>query len=317
MKFLFNYINKIFQGDKMNNIKMFRINKFDMPYLISYSLVIIMATLALVFLSSCSDTAPVDYIPANFVEGFLIVNEPIKDIKIIRSQPINQTYDLSKSLIRDAQVKISGDGKEIFLTIDPMGDSGYYNIDRSYLIKPDTKYTLEVRLHDGTVITGETTTPQTTQWVNRVDKQIQYPTDSLNLPASKSVSWNHVDTVHFYFIQYVPLDTLNYGKYLEPKTNELNRRVYKSHEDENWLNEMATGHLVANTETSVIWSIFKWYGKYQITLYVPDANMLKAGMQNGMFNTYDPLLSSVKGAYGFFGSSSVIRDTTFLLKNQK
>ena len=148
--------------------------------------------------------------------------------------------------------------------------------------------------------------------------QVQFPKDTLHLPATEKISWTNPAEKSFFFIFYTPLDTLNYGKYLDPATNELNRRTYhnNAHEDDKYEKENTFSHPVANRETSIVWSIFKFFGKYKISVYSPDANMFKKFIQMGESSEYNPLLATVKGAQGYFGSASVIRDTAFVLKNQ-
>jgi hypothetical protein len=300
----------------MRKYLLFGNNKRDtFLYYSSYFIIIILAILGLL-LTSCGDDAPTEYIQQYYVEGYLIVGEPIRDIKVMKTLPVTEPFSMERSLIRDAQVKIIGDGQEFNLYIEPTGDSGYYLPDVSYLVKPETEYSLEITLSNGTKITGSTKTSKTFEWVQRPKKWIQYPIDTANLPGVETMKWSACEPVKFFYAQYIPLDTLNYGKYLPEPTNELNRRVYKTHEHDEFKNEPTTGHLVANTESSIVWMVFKYYGLYEVVIYAPDAHLMNGGMQNSMFYEYQPLLENVVGAAGFFGSGSVIRDTIFLLKNQ-
>ena len=124
-------------------------------------------------LNACEDDVIKDYIPRNMVEAYLIVDQPIENIKILKSQPVFGKFDYSKALIRDAKVFIKGDGQVIALTIDAEGNTGYYDPAKSYLIKPNTSYKLEIELSDGTYITANTTTPGRTAWTIPVKDDIQ------------------------------------------------------------------------------------------------------------------------------------------------
>lgn len=271
------------------------------------------------FINSCEDAAPTDYVQEKFVEAFLMVNEPIDNIIVMNSQPVQNKFDYEKAIIRDAEVTITGDGKIFNLVINAVGDSGYYNPDRTYLVKPNTKYDLNIKLKDGKVISGSTITPSDINWTDTVGYEIQYPKDSLKLPDRYYISWSPVKEAKFYLISVIPLDTLNYGKYLNPATDELNRRVYNSfaNDSEEYYYERSTYPLIANTQTSVVWAAFKWFGKHQVNVMVPDNNFLMWYLQNTQQGQMNKLLSSVDGAYGVFGSASIARREMFLLKNQK
>lgn len=268
--------------------------------------------------SGCEDSASTDYTSDVIIEGFLLVDQPIDNITVMMSQPINSNFNYSKSLIRDAKVRIIGDNQVFNLVIDPVGERGYYNPDNNYLVKPHTEYKLEVEIN-GKVVTGKTITPNRVSWVNRTPKIIQYPKDTLKLPSTYNISWTKVDTTFNYIIQIKCLDTLNYGKYLLPATNEMNRRAYnmntKDHDGP--FHEMSMKFMISNTETSVVWFGFIWFGLHEVTLYSPDENMAKWFLQQTQVNQYEPLLNSLDNGKGCFGSASCVKDTTFVLKNQQ
>ena len=64
-------------------------------------------------LSSCEDPVPKDYIPSNIVEALLIVNEPIRNIKILKSQSLFDEFSYDSSLVSDAEVYIIDDNNNI------------------------------------------------------------------------------------------------------------------------------------------------------------------------------------------------------------
>jgi hypothetical protein len=289
---------------------------------------IIIIILTIFLLSSCEDPVPTDYIPENYLEAALIVGQPIDNIILMRSQPINETFDYEKSLIRDAEVIISGDGKEFKLRIDPNGTRGYYS-NEVYVVKGNTTYNIQVRLSDGSTITGTTETPDTLVWVRDLPNNIQYPLDTLNKPSKDTIIWEGNPTPikegnissGFWGISVKALDTLEYGIYLDSVPNsEKNRRLYRANAnpDSDWrYRELALWTIIPSKKSPVVWNYFKWYGLHEVSIYNLDFNYLKWVLQRISQSEYDERLSSVKGnGIGVFGSMNVIRDTTFLIKNQ-
>lgn len=278
--------------------------------------------LLVALISSCGDDIPTDYKPENVVEAILIVGEPIQNINILRTQPLYHNYNYYKSFIKDAEVVISGEGQQFklefnFDTLNP----GYFYPDKNYLVKPGVEYKIEIKLSSGELITGETKTPQQTEWTISPKNFIQYPIDSLKLPPSDTISWRKPAGYDFSMIAVVCLDTLEYGKYLAVPTTEKNRRIYKPYASERQYKDISSTSMIpARNDTSfqvpVVWSAFKWFGKHEVVIYVPDWNYTRWFLQNVGSNTTNPLLSSIEGAIGVFGSASVIRDTAVLLKNQ-
>ncbi|MCL5990505.1 MAG: hypothetical protein M1419_00170, partial [Bacteroidetes bacterium] len=79
---------------------------------------IFVAIFSIIIINACEDAIPSDYIEEKFVEAYLIVDEPIRNIVLMSTQPVNKKFDYANSLIRNAEVKIIGDGKEFILSID-------------------------------------------------------------------------------------------------------------------------------------------------------------------------------------------------------
>lgn len=274
-----------------------------------------LAILIISLLAGCGDDVPTDYVASNFVEALLIVGEPVSSIRIMKSQPVYHTLNYYKSLIKDADVTLRGDGLEMKLTFnfDTINPSYVYNND--YKIKPSTEYALEIKLSDGTLITGTTTTPGSTEWIRKPKSILNYPKDSIKLAPGDTMSWKRVTGFDYSIIGVVCLDTLEYGKYLATPTAEKNRRVYKPFARNTAYLERSTTFLIPNVQTSVVWTAFKWFGKHEVVVYVPDWNYTRWALQNLSSGSINPLLTSIKGADGVFGSASVVRDTIFLMKN--
>jgi hypothetical protein len=280
---------------------------------------LIIGVFSIFIFSACEDAIPSDYIEAKFVEAYLIVDEPIINIVLMNTQPVNQKFEYNNSLIRNAEVKIIGDGKEFILSIDTAGEKGYFYSDSTYLVKPNTQYKLEIRIPGYTdVITSETTTPSRFKYIKTSGEFLYYPKDSVKLPALDSfkLEWEKVPNINFFLIDIRCLDTIEYGKYLLPPTEEKNRRIERPWNQDEMYREISNYGLIPNTKTPVVWLSFKWFGKHEFSVFAPDWNYLRWFIQNYTKNQYDPKLSNMKNAMGVFGSASAARDTFFLVKNQ-
>lgn len=280
---------------------------------------ILLLSFVSLILSSCEDSLPNEYKKQTFVEAYLTVGGPINNIILKNSIPISDSISYDYGIIKDAKVKIIGDSRQ-FELITNQNRKDYFFPDSTYLIKPNTKYQLWVQLSNKEVIQAETTTPLPSRWIRKPNGFVQYPRDTVNIPDRDSISWQAVGQNNFYLLSVTNLDTLNYGKYLVPPTNELNRRVYKPLAGSGTTKkevELSSYVLVPNTKTNIVWYIFKYFGKTEVALYVPDWNLTRWYLQMQTSAEYSPLLGSIKGnAIGVFGSSAAIRDTFMLLKNQ-
>ncbi len=279
---------------------------------------ILISLSALILLNSCGDDIPTDYVEEVYVEGYMLVGEPIRNIVVAKTQPVTVKYNQENALYRDAQVVIKGDGREFPLKIESSGVTGFYAEDQDYLVKAKTEYTLEISTPDGKFITGFTTTPETIEWVSDMPKPLQFPKDSLNPSNSDPIEWTKAEGVDYYLISVKALDTLEYGKYLDDvPDSELNRRIERPWtDDDGYFYDTSMWAFIANTKTSIVWAIFKWFGDQETTVFAPDSNYRKWFQQQWTGSRYDENLSSIKGGIGVFGSASLIRDTTFLIKNQ-
>jgi hypothetical protein len=269
--------------------------------------------LFLIGLFSCEDPVPTDYIEEKFVEAYLIVNEPIRDIAVMKTQPLNSVFNYDSSFVGNLDVYIiEGENR---MKLEFNGKSYYYP-DTTYLVKPQTKYFLEIDCIDGNKVSGETTTPSAFSWVNKPKDIIYFPKDTMNLPSVDSLVIEWEKSTIFYLIAITCIDTLEYGKYLTPVSGEMNRRIYKPFSNDRRYKEISSWSFMPNNKTPVVWNYFKWFGMHDVTIYSPDPNFLEWAIQYFVKNSYDPLLGSIKGGIGVFGSAAVVRDTSFLVKNQ-
>ncbi len=279
--------------------------------------------LALVF-GGCEDSAPTDYLPQTFVEGYLIVGSPIAGIMIYTTQPTSSDYSRENAAIKDAEVTVSVGNQDYKLDYKSGDNPGYAYIDENIKVDPSKKYKLRIVLKDGTLITSETTTPQTFSWTREPKPLYYYPQDTLHLYQvdSLDIAWNRFGDVAFYMLSIKCLDTLEYGKYLPAPTSEMNRRTYNiisKMEDESQYKNMTSWAFISNIETPSVWAAFKWFGKQKVSIYAPDYNMLSWFVSIGLVNSpfYDENFNSIHGGIGVFGSAAVIEKDIFLFKNQQ
>lgn len=283
--------------------------------------IVVSAVIVIGFIfTSCEDTAPMDYVKKNLVEAYLIVDQPIEKIKILESQPLAERFDYKNSYIKDADVKIIKGVDTLQLLFNSENNDGYFYPDTNLKVMPETKYKLLVTLKDGTIMTGETSTPSRFQWdtIKHPKKEIYYPKDTLKLPKvdSLTIGWTTVPNVNFFILSVKCLDTLNYGIYLKNPSNEPNRRCYSVMNNMDiQYRETSSWNFIANTETPTVWLAFKWFGLQEIIVYAADKNMINWMIQT-MSVPYDPLMSSIKGGEGVFGSASTVKEKFFLYKNQ-
>lgn len=280
--------------------------------------------LPLLLLAACEDPAPTDYIPQNIVTAYLIVGEPIQDIMLSRSQAVADSFKYVNSVIRDADIRIIEEGQihQLQYRNDNNNVGEYYLPDTTMLVKPGTRYQLEIALKDGGRITGETVTPIQVSWVKPPRQVLQYPADTANLPSPDSLSfeWTPVPKTREYIVSVSCVDSLDYGRYLTPATEEKNRRTSSviNQNARRRYNETTRWAFVQTTKLPLVWFAFKWYGSHEVTLYAPDPNMVEWFKQTRFGpNEFNALLSTVKGdGIGVFGSASVVRQQQFVLKNQ-
>jgi hypothetical protein len=304
----------------------FSIARILAPAKLLYIFLYMFSTATLVLLwSGCGSPVIQEYVEATAVQGYLIVGEPMTNILISRTGEVQDSFALTKQVISDADVRIRLGSREFRLTFQRDGTGGTYALaDTSVKVLPDTVYSLSIRLQSGQELTATTRTPPQIQWTRSPRPIIQYPKDSTNFatPDSLGIAWKRVGNQVEYIIGVRCLDTLNYGKYLNPKTAEGNRRTYRppflggaggsNPERTDWTYTQGTG-------SRLTWTDFRWFGAHEVTIYAPDQNFVnwyKLTRFGGSNPQYNPLLGSVKGGYGVFGSASVARTSVLLLKNQ-
>jgi hypothetical protein len=274
--------------------------------------------------AGCEDPAPNEYVPVPYVEGYLFVDHPIEGITVLTSQPLSEEYDQSRAIMRDAEVTIESNGTRYSLVYDPSGGGSYRYPDTSVTVLPNTRYALTVRFPDGQVLTGETTTPARIAWTRLPYSVLQYPSDTTTLlsPDSLRISWTPGSTTE-YLIRVRCLDTLGYGRWLDPPTDEINGRTnnlgrFETPETPTFYGTARWG-FVQTTNVPTVWTAFRWYGRHEVAILSPDKHFMdwfKLTRFSGA-PQYNEEFSNIRGGVGVFGSASIIAHDAFLLKRKK
>ena len=262
------------------------------------------------------------YNPKTYVEGYLIVDRPIEDIKVMMTQPVLDSFNYEKSIIRDADVFIKFKNQKLKLSIDLTGERGYYYPDTNIKVLPEIKYNLEIILKDGTTITASTVTPKVFNWVEQPPVELQFPTDTIDFKDATDtirIKWEKNTNVLYYFIRITCIDTALYGKYLIPPTVDSNRRVYKpfARRESPRFKSTTLWGLIPSNSTPVVWTYFKWYGMHRLSILSPDYNFMRYSIQYFRENQYNPLFSNIQNGIGCFGSAAEIDAYSFVLFPKK
>lgn len=285
-----------------------------------------MLAVALVAASSlggCEDAAPTEYMPQPVVEAFLIVGEPIRDIRVTLSQSVTDTFRYRNSAVANADVKLISGDRTLQLQYrenDRVGE--YHYPDTTVLVEPSTRYKLVVTMPDGAVASGETTTPIQIAWINAPKTPMRYPLDTAALPRpadSLALSWTPAPSVVEYIISVRCVDTLGYGIYLDTPTSEKNRRIQRFWEENApFYDDVARLGFLQEPRTPVSWFAFKWFGRQEVTVFASDAAFVNWYKMTHFQNppSFEPLLGNVTGGIGVVASASVARKEILLLKNQ-
>jgi hypothetical protein len=294
-----------------------------MKRIISSIAALLVAFVAAGSLAGCEDSAPTAYMPEPVLEAFLIVGEPIHDIRVTLSQSVTDTFRYSNSAVPNADVKLIAGDRTLQLAYRANAGAGeYYYPDTTVLVEPTTHYKVVATMPGGAVVSGETTTPVQISWIDAPKTPLQYPIDTLNLPRppdSIALSWTPAPSVSEYIISVRSLDTLEYGIYLDPPTAEKNRRIGRFWEENApFYDDVARIAFLQESNTPVSWFAFKWFGRQEVAVYASDVAFVNWYKMTHFQNppSYQPLLGNVTGGLGVVASASVARKEIFLLKNQ-
>lgn len=271
--------------------------------------------------TGCGDPVPDDYTPQVSIEAILTVDEPITNIRLYRSVALTDSFNYRNAAIRSAEMTITAsDGTTHVLEFVDDSTGGFYRSpDTAYRVSPQVKYDLVARA-DGTTISGTTTAPPRIEWTKTVGDTVFYPGRDKELDPSISdpykVFWTRPEGYSEYMIAMTCLDTLNYGTFLTPPTDEKNNRIRDSEFDDDTPLGKERTRAAYTVSTGVFsWSAFKWFGQHELTVYCGDRNFINWFKQVTFTRQYNTNLSSVVGGLGTFSSVSKVSKVFFLKKN--
>ncbi|MBU3742126.1 MAG: DUF4249 family protein [Candidatus Kapabacteria bacterium] len=276
--------------------------------------------LTLLFLAlvtiGCEDPVPTDYKPEVVVQAFLIVDQPIKDVQVYWSQPMTDSFSYQRATIRDAEVwVVEGAARYPLRYVGDTTGGHYEAADSAVRIRPLTTYRVEVRVGQAFVV-GTTTTPDRIAWIKDLPPELDYPgRENELLPVdSLKVRWTIPAPGMEYVLRMTCLDTLNYGTYLTPPTDETNGRIRdKELVDENEpLGRLPVRLAFVQAPDVFSWAAFKYFGMHEFSVYAGDRNFVNWFKQITFTRQYNELLNSVTGGIGVVGSASVVHDTVFV-----
>lgn len=125
-------------------------------------------------LFSCQEDSPfVSDTNLVVVQAYLYANEPVRDIRLTSTLPLDAADSTKASPINDAHVILSKNGQSYLLEASA-GDSGYYHSD-SVEVKVGDVFNIEIEYNDE-LITGETEVPE-------APENVTISSDTLELPA--------------------------------------------------------------------------------------------------------------------------------------
>ncbi len=292
------------------------------------SMRLLLAACALMIMSGCEDPVPTDYVEEIMLEGILLVGEPLADIRIQRTLPVTDTFRFEQAILSDAKIVVTADGVDIPMTyVDGPRGGTYRAVDTAYRVKPNTLYSVVVEAR-GARLTASTRTPQNFEWIRSLPNRVQFPPkDSLLLPVADTllISWTPVPNAELYIIALTCLDTLGYGSYVTPPTDDSNERTVRANPD--FFDR--SGTLIANERTTLgvtrfastptVWGVFRWHGLHELRIYAPDRGFSQwfAQVGSGRRSTYDYRLGNITGGLGVWGSASLVKSYSFLLKQPR
>lgn len=290
--------------------------------LFRYSMVLLVVAVAF---TACEDEPPTTYDPVPFLEAYLTVDKPVQGIIVAISQPITEPFDYGDMMISDAEVTLSAKGVDYELRyVERNGVGSYLLPDSSITVKPDTRYEITVRLPNGKSMYAETVTPQRIGWITPPREFLQYPQDTTRLfsPDSLRIEWTPGNSTE-YIVRVRVLDTLGYGRYLDPPVVEKNERTnnipFEEPDDPTFYTFTRWG-FVQTSRAPTVWAAFRWFGLNEVAILAPDKPMLdwfKSTQWGGRSVVYRPEYSNVEGGVGIFASASIVRQNVFVLKNKK
>ena len=248
-----------------------------------------------ILISGCTSPAdPYTYREEIVVKAALYAGEGIDSIKISKTVPLDQAYDIQSAGVTNAVVEIQSGTGEITALSPVHGKPGTYS-DSLFIIKPNTTYFLTVNVPGFEKITGKTTTPDVFTQLTQNKNNFSFSADALN-KDSLVVSWNEVANNNFYLVS---------TTYIGPDSSAI--EISKENDDEPGTKEDQKTRSIYTKQTRfrAVGFFHKYYGSFRMTVTAMDINLFN--YSNTQFQDKRELNEptfSVKNAIGYFASGS-------------
>lgn len=265
------------------------------------------------------------------VDAVLIVDQPLPTLRLTRTQPPDQPYDIGDAGVINAEVSISYGGQtHYYYHYDPQ--PGVYTSYSPPLVLPETRYDLHVATPDGEVLTAHTITPRRfgiDRWVLLADDGQTELRDLRTFDEFGDWVYNHPDNQLAYaegFLdaRFSGADATIYGASgfqlslfsLDPEAGFVIDPPFLDDEELADLPRQGSSPIL-NGEDGFVrlpWFSIFFDGRYLYKAYAVDLNWFDlertipeggGGFGGNLGEGVDPPLFHVQGGIGLFGSASV------------
>lgn len=154
-------------------------------------LYLLASTFILLTLAACDTTEPDDFEQEYVVEAYLVAQEPLPQLRLTRTAPLDVQYDANALAVRRADVRVvllaeDGTAETTYLFDEDEAAPGVYRARRNALVQPLRTYRLEIDTGDDR-IRGETTVPDTFELVSATTDTVVYQsTEQLEFTVTRS-----------------------------------------------------------------------------------------------------------------------------------
>jgi len=147
---------------------------------------------ALITMASCDTLEPGAYVPEYIVESYQIAGEPLQDVHLSTTGPVDKVYNASEQAVRNADVSVKllapdGGVEETYQYSENESEPGLYSPDPDDTVLPLREYRLEVRVSpDVDLIKSTTLVPDTFSVVELSATSVVYLMDQIQIRMTRS-----------------------------------------------------------------------------------------------------------------------------------
>jgi hypothetical protein len=281
----------------------------------------------LISITSCDLYKQDDYQEQYVVDAWLVAMQPMPSVRISRTAPINELFDIANRGVENAEVivtKVSSSGQvtEVYPFLS-FGDGVYVPVDPVPVVQPNTKYILEVSIGANRHrITASTVVPDTFRVVSLNARELIYQgIEQFTLELTPSLA---LDRQSWYIFS---------GTTLAPDTAELTPFYAGLDAEREDFYIVSSGILNENNTRSsgneLVELVFPWigiafYGPNRISASAIDQNIydfirsanVQFGAPNQSPGEIENLIYNVEGGIGIFGSYATVSVDVEVLKPQ-